>query len=536
MPAHDPAASDPDRWWHGGVFYQVYPRSYADSDGDGVGDLRGIIGKLDHLARLGITGVWLSPVTCSPNRDYGYDVSDYRDIDPSLGTLAEFDELVREARARGIVILMDLVPNHTSDQHPWFADALGGRVSAHRDYYVWADPKADGSLPNNWMSIFGGPAWELDEASGQYFLHNFEAAQPDLNWWNDDVRREFDDIIRFWWDRGVAGFRIDVCNMMIKDAELRDNPPATEDDPLEQQFMGVRSVYNTDRPEAHDILRRWRTIASGYEPERLLIGETNVDRLPVLMEFYGNGRDELHGGFNFVFINAPLDAAAMRAVVEDVEAQLPPGAWPIWTGSNHDVSRLATRWAGGDPAKVKVALLILLTLRGTPFLYQGDEIGLVDGSIAREDVLDAVGLRFWPYYKGRDAERTPMPWAPGPGGGFTEAGVATWLPMTDPAACNVADQEDDPASVLSFCRRAIAARAASDDLAVGAYRSLESAPGAWAFRRGDATTVLLAMSDEPATFAGVTAPVVLATDAALEGSVVEGSLTLPAWSGAVLAP
>ena len=241
----------------------------------------GIVAKLGHLESLGITAVWLSPVTCSPNRDWGYDVSDYRDIDPSFGTLDDLDTLVREAAARGIRILMDLVPNHTSDQHAWFVDALSGRDSTYRDYYVWADPKPDGGLPNNWASIFGGPAWEFDEASGQYFLHNFEAAQPDLNWWNEEVRREFDDIVRFWWDRGVAGFRIDVCNMMIKDKELRDNPPATEDDPLDQQFMGQRAVYNTDRPEAHDILRRWRAIADTYEPERLLIGETNVEKLPV---------------------------------------------------------------------------------------------------------------------------------------------------------------------------------------------------------------------------------------------------------------
>jgi len=527
--------SDPDRWWQGGVFYQIYPRSFADASGDGVGDLRGIISKLDHLAGLGVSALWLSPVTCSPNCDWGYDVSDYRDIDPDYGTLDDLDALVRRAGERGIRILMDLVPNHTSDQHPWFVDALSGRDAAHRDYYVWADPKPDGGPPNNWMSIFGGPAWELHEASGQYFLHNFEAAQPDLDWWSEDVRREFDDILRFWWDRGVAGFRIDVCNMMIKDKELRDNPPATEDDPLDQQFMGVRAIYNTDRPEAHDILRRWRKIADGYDPERLLIGETNVERLETLAQFYGSGRDELHGGFNFVLINAPFEAAAMRTVVEGTEALIPRGAWPIWTGSNHDVSRLATRWAGGDPAKVKVALLILLTLRGTPFLYQGDEIGLTDGPIERADVLDAVGTRFWPYYKGRDAERTPMPWHGGAGGGFSPPGVRTWLPMADPAQCNVADQEGDPTSVLELCRRAIAARAASDDLAMGSYRSLISPEGTWAYVRGEGTTVLLNMSAAPATFEGVGGNVTVGTEHTLEGSSVEGALTLGPWSGAVVA-
>ncbi len=534
MPPASPT-TDPDRWWRGGVFYQIYPRSYADSNGDGVGDLPGIIGKLDHLARLGVNGVWLSPITCSPNRDWGYDVSDYCDVDPTFGTLQDVDTLVREARARGMAVLLDLVPNHTSDQHAWFVDALAGRDAARRDYYVWADPKPDGGLPNNWMSIFGGPAWELDEASGQYYLHNFESGQPDLNWWDEDVRREFDDIVRFWWDRGIAGFRIDVCNMMIKDKELRDNPPATADDPLDQQYMGVRAVYNTDRPEAHDILKRWRVIADGYEPTRLLIGETNVELLSTLAQFYGTGDDELQGGFNFVFINAPLEAEAMRTVVEDTEAVLPSGAWPIWTGSNHDVSRLATRWAGGDPAKVKVALLILLTLRGTPFLYQGDEIGLTDGPIERADVLDAVGARFWPYYKGRDAERTPMPWSAASGGGFTTPGVRTWLPMADPGACNVADQEGDPGSVLEFCRRAIAARAASEDLAVGAYRSLPSSPGTWAFARGADTVVVANMAEATATFADLQGTVTVATDVTLEGSAIEGGLTLAAWSGAVVA-
>ncbi len=528
------ASADPERWWHGGVFYQVYPRSFADSDGDGVGDVPGIVSKLDHLARLGVDGLWLSPVTRSPNRDWGYDVSGYRDVDPSLGTLEDLDTLVREAAARGIRILMDLVPNHTSDQHPWFVDALTGRHAAHRDYYVWADPKPDGSPPNNWMSIFGGSAWELDGASGQYFLHNFEAAQPDLNWWSEDVRREFDEILRFWWDRGIAGFRIDVCNMMIKDAELRDNPPATADDPLDQQMMGVRSVYNSDRPEAHDILRRWRAIARSYEPERLLIGETNVPQVETLVAYYGDGTDELHGGFNFVFIDAPFEAAALRAVVERTEALLPERAWPVWTGSNHDVPRLATRWAGGDPARAKVALLMLLTLRGTPFLYQGDEIGLVDGPIEREDVLDAVGARFWPYYKGRDAERTPMPWHGGPGGGFTRPGVRTWLPMADPSACNVADQEGDPGSVLELCRRAIAARRVSEDLAVGPYRSLPSPEGTWAWARGERTTVLMNMSDGQATFGTGPGTVAVCTDPALEGSSVEGSLILGAWSGAVV--
>ncbi len=308
------------------------------------------------------------------------------------------------------------------------------------------------------------------------------------------MRGAFDDIVRFWWDRGVSGFRIDVCNMMIKDAELRDNPPATEDDPLDQQVMGVKAVYNSDRPEAHDILRRWRVISEGYPTPALLIGETNVEQLTTLAEFYGDGHNELHGGFNFVFINAALEAGAMRAVVEETEALLPAGAWPIWTGSNHDVSRLATRWAEGDPAKVRCALLILLDAAGTPFLYQGDEIGLTDGPIARSDVRDAVGIRYWPYYKGRDPERTPMPWSNVPGGGFTAPGVTPWLPLSDPARCNVADQSAETDSVLAFTRRAIACRTSRDDLAVGSYRSVASPEGTWVFERGEHTVVALNMS------------------------------------------
>jgi len=525
---------DPDRWWHGGVFYQIYPRSYADTNGDGVGDLPGIISRLDYLAELGIAGIWLSPITVSPNRDWGYDVADYRDVDPDFGTLDDLATLVREAGARGIRILLDLVPNHTSDQHPWFVDARTGPDAVHRDFYVWADPAPGGGPPNNWVSVFGGSAWELDQKSGQYFLHNFELEQPDLNWWNEKVRQAFDDIVRYWWDRGIAGFRIDVCNMMIKDAQLRDNPPATGDDPVEQQLMGQKAVYNSDRPEAHDILQRWRVIADEYDPARLLIGETNVETLPALMQFYGGGRNELHGGFNFVFLNAPLEAAAMRSIVEEVEATRPPGAWPVWTGSNHDVSRLATRWAGGDPAKVRCALFLLLTLRGTPFLYQGDEIGLTDGPIEQSDLRDAVGVRFWPHYKGRDAERTPMPWSNTPGGGFSEPGVTSWLPMADPAACNVDDQRHDPDSILAFTRRAIGCRNGSDDLAVGAYRSLPSPDGTWVFERGRRTVVALNMSATEHALGHLSGAIALATDRANEGTTVDRSLALAPWSGVVL--
>ena len=317
--------SDPDRWWHGGVFYQIYPRSYADSNGDGIGDLPGIIRSWTTWPAWASPGSGSRP---SPARPTVTGATTSRTIATSTPPTARSTTSTRwcaRARRGASASSWTWCPTTPATSTPGSSTRRRGRDSAHRDYYVWADPKPDGSPPNNWVSIFGGPAWELDEASGQFYLHNFEAQQPDLNWWSDDVRREFDDIVRFWWDRGVAGFRIDVCNMMIKDKELRDNPPATEDDPIEQQFMGVRYVYNSDRPEAHDILRHWRTIADTYEPQRLLIGETNVETLERLSLFYGGGRDELHGGFNFQFMHAPLEAAKMREVVEGTEALLPDG-------------------------------------------------------------------------------------------------------------------------------------------------------------------------------------------------------------------
>ena len=288
-------------WWKTAVLYQIYPRSFADSNADGVGDIPGIIDHLDYLAWLGVDGIWLSPVTVSPNADWGYDVSDFCAIAPEFGTMDDFDRLVAQAGTRGIRVLMDIVPNHTSEQHPWFVDPRSSRTSDHRDWYVWADGKEDGTLPNNWVSSFGGPGWTLDERTGQYYFHNHLQEQPDLNWWNEDVRAAFDDIFRFWSDRGVAGFRIDVANVIIKDAELRDNPPATEDDDFETQMFGQRSVYNANRPEVHDVIRRWRRLADDYDAPRLLIGETPVP-VDKLAEFYGNGSDELGLAFNFNFI------------------------------------------------------------------------------------------------------------------------------------------------------------------------------------------------------------------------------------------
>ena len=407
------AAAQP--WWKTGVLYQIYPRSFADSNADGVGDLPGIVEHLDYLAWLGVDGIWLSPVTVSPNADWGYDVSDFCAIAPEFGTMDDFDRLVAEAGARGIRVLMDIVPNHTSEEHPWFVESRSSRTSTHRDWYVWADGKEEGELPNNWVSSFGGPGWTLDEATGQYYFHNHLQEQPDLNWWNEDVRAAFDDIFRFWSDRGVAGFRIDVANVIIKDAELRDNPPATEEDDFETQMFGQRSVYNANRPEVHDVIRRWRRLADGYEEPRLLIGETPVP-VDKLAEFYGNGSDELGLAFNFNFIDAPFRVPDMRAIVEETEGALPAGAWPAWTGPTTTCS--ASR--PGGPRTIRSASGWHSSC-SCPARHAGALRGRRDRhgqrGVAQEDLRDPLGVHFYPYYKGRNAGRTPMQWSESPGGG-----------------------------------------------------------------------------------------------------------------------
>ena len=530
----DRPADPGEPWWKTGVLYQIYPRSFADSNGDGTGDIPGIIDHLDHLEWLGVDGIWLSPVTVSPNADWGYDVGDYLAIEPDLGTSDDLDRLIAEAGRRHIRVLMDLVPNHTSDRHPWFVESRSSLGSAKRNWYVWADPKPDGSPPNNWVSGFGGPAWTLDPTTGQYYLHNHLVEQPDLNWWDDEVRDAFDAVMTYWLDRGVAGFRIDVCNVIIKDAELRDNPPSTEDDPFDVQLFGQRPVYNGNRPEVHDVLRRWRQLADRHR-DSVLVGETPVPEIEDLAKFYGTGQDELHLAFNFPFINADLDADAMRGIVEATEAALPAGAWPVWTGSNHDMFRLASRWAGGDPDRARVALTILLCLRGTPVLYQGDEIGLVDVEVPHDQMRDPLGVLYWPAYNGRDATRTPMQWEDSPGGGFTEAGVEPWLPLGDTAAYNVADQRHDPDSMLTLTRALIALRHGSPDLRSGSYRSLEATPGTWAWRRGDGTVVVANMTEGPGVVEPVTGTVRLATRRARTGSSVTGALTLEGWEAVVVA-
>ena len=470
-------------WWQRAVVYQVYPRSFADSEGDGVGDLAGIIGHLDHLEWLGVDAIWLSPFYPSPMADFGYDVADYTGVDPVFGTLDDFDRLVAGAHARGIRVVIDLVPNHTSDRHPWFLESRSSRDNPRRDWYVWADPRPDGGPPNNWLSSFprAGKAWTFDEPTGQWYLHSFMPEQPDLNWWNPEVREAMDDVMRFWLDRGVDGFRVDVAHKMAHDPELRDNPliELDEEDLGESQeardsrFAKLKAVPRRDEdwPEVHEILRRFRRTLDAYD-DRMAVGEVYLLDLERLARYYGSGQDEFHLAHNFVFQSQPWKAEAFRAVVDEFSGLLPADAWPAWMLSNHDVSRIASRYdeGGNGQARARVAAMLLLTLRGTPFVYMGDEIGQADGEIPAGRVVDVDG---------RDPERTPVQWDGSPGAGFSPGAAAEpWLPVGPEAArVNVAAERDDPASMLTLYRRLIWSRKGSPALHGGGYRSLPDAPG-----------------------------------------------------------
>jgi alpha-glucosidase len=469
-------------WWRGGVLYQIYPRSFADSNGDGVGDLAGIRSRLDHLEWLGIDGIWLNPTFPSPNRDWGYDVSDYCSVHPDLGTLEELDELVADAEVRGIRILLDLVPAHTSDQHEWFMESRASSDSARREWYIWRDEATDQE------SVFGGPAWTFDERTGQYYHHLFLPQQPDLNWVNGEVRDGFEKIFRFWFDRGIAGFRIDVVHELVKD------PPE-----------------HPDLPEIHEVIKSWRKLARSQDPERLLVGETWVMELERLATFYGDGSDELHLAFNFPFMFAQLDADERAEIVGRTFDLLPLDAWPVWALSNHDVARFPTRLCDEDDLKVKAALLFLLGLRGTPFLYYGDELGMRQVEIPAERVLDVHG---------RDGARTPMPW------GDVDWNDP-WLPLGENTR-TVADQRDDPSSVLNFCRDLLQLRRSRDDLAHGGYERLHAQPGVWTWRRGESTVVAINLT-------GAEVPFALDGQLLLSTTRSEALGTLDPWAGVVLA-
>lgn len=465
-------------WWQHGVVYQVYPRSFQDSNGDGIGDLRGLTSRLDYLADLGIDAIWISPIFPSPMVDFGYDVLNYCDIDPCFGTLADFDDLLAAAHVRNLKVILDFVTNHTSNRHPWFVESKRGRTSRKRDWYVWRDPAPGGGPPNNWISDFGGSAWEWDEASGQYYLHAFLPEQPDLDWQNPDVRSAMYDVLRFWFERGVDGFRIDVLWHLIKAPGLPDNPPNPNYRPGMGEMYRVEQVHSTDQPEVHEIAAEMRRIADGYG-DRVLIGEVYLP-LERLMHYYGHDGRGVHLPFNFQLVDASWNAKALRELIASYEGALPDGAWPNWVLGNHDRPRIASRVG---EARAGIAAMLLLTLRGTPTMYYGDELGLADVEIPREQVRDPRELREPGVGLGRDPVRSPMPWDASVNAGFTTG--EPWLPLNaDHGERNVARLDARRGSILALYRRLLALRRQRPALAVGRIALLESlAPDVLAYER-----------------------------------------------------
>ena len=461
-------------WWQRGAIYQIYPRSFADSDGDGVGDLRGILEHLDHLAVLAVEAVWLSPIYPSPMADFGYDVADYCDVDPTFGTLADLDRLIAAAHDRGLRLILDWVPNHTSDRHPWFLASRAGRDDPQRDWYVWRDGGPTGEPPNDWRSSFAasGPAWTHDDATDQWYLHSFLPEQPDLNWENPLVEAAMHDVLRFWLDRGVDGFRIDVVHLIAKDPLLRSNG-------------GI--APQGDWATIHERLRRIRRVVDEY-PDRMLVGEVYLDDLRRVVTYVASG-DQLHLAHNFVFLHLPWSAEAFRRSVEEFEALASGTAWPAWFLSNHDHSRVASRFDvdGQGPARARAVLLMLYALRGTPFVYQGEELGLPDAEIPPERIVDVDG---------RDPVRAPIPWRPpstaGPAAGFSTG--EPWLPLVGAAEhLNVERQAADPASTLSLARRLADLRRRTPALQAGAQRFLDAGENVLAWLRESEGEQLLAL-------------------------------------------
>jgi glycosidase len=469
-------------WWQHGVVYQIYPRSFQDASGDGVGDLEGIRRRLDHLAWLGVDAIWISPFYPSPMADFGYDVSDYCDVDPLFGTLADYDRLLADAHARGLRVVVDWVPNHTSDRHPWFVESRASRTSAKRGWYVWRDAGPDGAPPNNWLSVFGGSAWEPDPASGQRYLHSFLKQQPDLDWREPAVVRAMHDVLRFWLDRGTDGFRIDVVHRIAKDPALRDNPPNPDAPaPFRGTYLGQLHLHDENHPDVHAMLREIRRVVDGYG-DRMLVGEVYLFDPQEVARYLGRG-DELHLAFNFSFLRAAWGAEAFRREVERFERLCPPEGWPTWVLSNHDVPRHASRHDHprlGD-ARARAAAMLLLTLRGTPFLYYGEEIGMRDVPIPEERMQDPLARTLHPRLC-RDPARTPMRWEEGPGFGFTHG--TPWLPPgPQPPGTDVATQRADRTSLLWLYKDLLALRRASPALHRGAFAALPAPEGVFAFER-----------------------------------------------------
>jgi alpha-glucosidase len=498
---------DTTPWWREAIIYQVYPRSYFDTNGDGVGDLQGITDKLDYIASLGIDIVWLSPFFKSPMKDFGYDISDYCDVDPLFGSLEDFDKLISKAHGLGLKIMIDQVMSHTADAHPWFVESRASRDNPKSDWYVWVDPLADGNPPNNWLSIFGGSAWQWDTRRRQYYLHNFLTSQPDLNFHNAEVQQAQLDALRFWLERGVDGVRMDACNYHFHDPELRSNPPATRADNMMSTDVnpyGMQAhLYDKTRPENLAFLQKIRKLLDEYGA--IAIGEVGADDSLAVMADYTSGGDKLHMAYSFNLLTPDFSAAHIRAEVEEFEARV-RGGWVSWSVGNHDSVRVMTRWGGEQPtpALAKLVLAMQLSLKGTPCLYQGDELALTEADVPFEQLQDPFGIAFWPEFKGRDGCRTPMPWtADRPHAGFTSG--TPWLPVAAPHIdAAVSKQEGDGDSPLNFARRFIAWRHSQPQLTRGDIAFFDAPEPVLALRRTlDGTPTLLAafnLSNQPVAF------------------------------------
>jgi alpha-glucosidase len=531
-------AGQPDaEWWRGAVIYEIYPRSFQDTTGDGVGDLPGITRRLPYLADLGVDAVWIAPFFKSPMKDFGYDVSDYNAVDPLFGSLADFDALIAEAHRLGIKVIIDQVLSHTSDQHPWFKESRTNRTNPKADWYVWVDPKPDGTPPNNWLSIFGGPAWEWDTRRLQYYFHNFLVEQPDLNFHNPEVQDALLAAVRFWLERGVDGFRLDTVNFYFHSRGLESNAPAANHDAPEAPSVNPYSyqdhIHDKSQPENLEFLRRLRALLDEY-PAKTTVGEIgDGERSLRTMAAYTSGGDKLHMCYTFDFLGPAFGARHFAERIAAFEEIVGDG-WPCWAFSNHDVERHVTRWASTttlEPdALARLAAGILFSLRGSVCLFQGEELGLTEAKLRLEDLADPYGIRFWPEYKGRDGCRTPMVWeSNAPNSGFTSA-TKPWLPIPEEHVARAANRETgDRGSVLSFYRQMLAFRRAHPALRSGAIQLLDAPRDVLAFiREGEGEKIVCAfnLGSAPATFATPSARVAPLTGHGFAGKAAGAAITL----------
>jgi alpha-glucosidase len=524
-------------WWRGAVIYQIYPRSFFDSDGDGVGDLKGITARLDYVASLGVDGVWLSPFFRSPMKDFGYDVSDYCDVDPTFGTLADFDALLARAHALGLKVVIDQVYSHTSNAHPWFAQSSASANNPKSDWYVWADAKPDGTPPNNWQSNFGGPAWTWHPMRRRYYLHNFLSEQPDLNFHNPEVRKAVLDVAQFWLERGVDGFRLDVANYYFHDPRLRDNPPSRRDRPAPRTYEFQRHMFDKSQPENLGFIAELRAFVDRY-PDKMMVGEIGDDDDLARQREYTDGPDRLHTAYSFHLLNTR--EATTDLFTSTVAAWAGAAGWPSWSLGNHDVPRFPTRLGGRAPSRAQVDGLMaaLFSLRGTIFVYQGEELGLPQARVPFERLCDPYALSSYVGDAGRDGARTPMPWSDTePMAGFTTA-CDTWLPIDPdhpPFAPSV--QARDPASHLAVTRRLIALRKAHPALRVGDIEVHEAPPQVLALLRtaGDERIFCVVnLGAEPTTFRHTALVGGAVLDSGLQASLHGRRLDLPSYGAAMV--